>query len=112
VLAAVVGVFLGKIAAWHKGSRLDNVMSISALVCYTLFIPWFALLLLWILGFKWGLFPLGGVLTPALWISNAPLITRVLDVLHHLMLPLLTLFVINLGPQGGLYPDGPGKGIE
>jgi peptide/nickel transport system permease protein len=97
VLAAVVGVFLGKIAAWHKGSRLDNVMSISALVCYTLFIPWFALLLLWILGFKWGLFPLGGVLTPALWISNAPLITRVLDVLHHLMLPLLTLFVINLG---------------
>ncbi len=97
VLAAFVGVFLGKIAAWHKGSRLDNVMSISALVCYTLFIPWFALLLLWILGFQWGLFPLGGVLTPALWISNAPLITRILDVLHHLMLPLLTLFVINLG---------------
>ena len=97
VLAAVVGVFLGKMAAWYKGSRLDNVMSISALVCYTLFIPWFALLLLWILGFQWGLFPLGGVLTPALWISNAPLITRILDVLHHLMLPLLTLFVINLG---------------
>ncbi len=96
-LAAVVGVFLGKIAAWHKGSRLDNVMSISALVCYTLFVPWFALLLLWILGFKLGLFPLGGVLTPALWITNAPVITRVLDVLHHLMLPLLTLFVINLG---------------
>lgn len=97
LLAAFVGVFLGKIAAWHKGSRLDTVMSISALVCYTLFIPWFALLLLWVLAFKLGLFPLGGVLTPALWITNAPLITRTLDVLHHLMLPLLTLFIINLG---------------
>ncbi len=97
LLAAFAGVYLGKIAAWHKGSRLDNVMSVSALVCYTLFIPWFALLLLWILGFKWGLFPLGGVLTPALWISNASVFARILDVLHHLMLPLLTLFIINLG---------------
>jgi peptide/nickel transport system permease protein len=97
VLAAFVGVFLGKIAAWRKGSSLDNVMSISALVCYTLFIPWFALLLLWILGFKLGLFPLGGVLTPSLWVGNASLFIRILDVLHHLMLPLLTLFIINLG---------------
>jgi peptide/nickel transport system permease protein len=97
MLAAFAGVFLGKIAAWNKGSRLDSVMSISALVCYTLFIPWFALLLLWVLGFKLGLFPLGGILSPELWVGNASWFVRLLDIIHHMILPLLTLFIINLG---------------
>lgn len=97
VLAALAGVFLGKIAAWNKGKRIDNIMSISALVCYTLFIPWFALLLLWVLGFKLGMFPLGGVLSPELWVGNASWFYKALDLFHHLLLPLLTLFIINLG---------------
>jgi peptide/nickel transport system permease protein len=97
ILAAFAGVFLGKIAAWNKGSRLDSIMSISALVCYTLFIPWFALLLLWVLGFKLGLFPLGGILSPELWVGNASWFVRVLDIIHHMILPLMTLFIINLG---------------
>jgi peptide/nickel transport system permease protein len=97
ILAAFAGVYLGKIAAWNKGSRLDNVMSISALVCYTLFIPWFALLMLWVLGFKMGLFPLGGILTPELWVGDSSVFIRLMDVVHHMILPLLTLFIINLG---------------
>ncbi len=97
VLAAVVGIFLGKVAAWNKGSRMDNFMSISALVCYTLFIPWFALILLWVLGFKFELFPLGGVLSPELWVGNASSLIKLLDLIHHIILPLMTLFIINLG---------------
>ena len=97
LLAALAGVYLGKVAAWYKGSTLDNLMSVSALVCYTLFIPWFALLVLWLLGYKLGIFPLGGVLTPELWVLDLPWWRRVLDVGHHLVLPLITLFVINLG---------------
>ncbi len=97
VLSATAGVYLGKIAAWNKGSRLDNVMSISALVCYTLFIPWFALLMLWGLGYQLGLFPLGGVLTPELWVGGGSLPAKVLDLIHHMVLPLMTLFIINLG---------------
>ncbi len=98
ILAAFAGVFLGKVAAWNKGRFLDNLMSISALVCYTLFIPWFALLLLWLLGFKLAIFPLGGVLTPQLWIGEPGLnLVRIFDILHHMMLPLITLFIINLG---------------
>jgi peptide/nickel transport system permease protein len=97
ILAAFAGVFLGKIAAWNKGSRLDSIMSISALVCYTLFIPWFALLLLWVLGFQLGLFPLGGILSPELWVGNASWFVKGLDIVHHMILPLLTLFIINLG---------------
>jgi len=97
VMAALAGVFLGKVAAWNKGSRLDNFLSIFALVCYTLFIPWFALLLLWAMGFKLGIFPLGGVLTPELWVGDTSPLVKILDLLHHMILPLMTLFIINLG---------------
>jgi len=97
VLAATAGVYLGKIAAWNKGSRLDNIMSISALVCYTLFIPWFALLVLWGLGYQLGLFPLGGVLTPEIWVGGGSFLAKALDLVHHMVLPLMTLFIINLG---------------
>ncbi len=97
ILAAFAGVFLGKIAAWKKGSYLDNFLSISALACHTLFIPWFALLLLWGFAYKIGWFPLGGIISPELWIDNSSLALKILDVIHHLLLPLATLFVIHVG---------------
>jgi peptide/nickel transport system permease protein len=97
ILAAFVGVVLGKISAWNKGSTLDNILSISALICHTLFIPWFALLLLWFLGFKLGWFPLGGVLSPEIWITESSIFIKLLDILHHMFLPLMTLFFIHLG---------------
>jgi len=97
LLAAFVGVVLGKISAWKKGSGLDNFLSISALVCHTLFIPWFALLILWALAYKVGWFPLGGIISPELWIQDTSIFVKVLDVMHHMFLPLLTLFFIHLG---------------
>ncbi|MFH2093133.1 MAG: ABC transporter permease [Pseudomonadota bacterium] len=97
LLAAFAGVFLGKIAAWNKGSGLDNLLSTSALVGHTLFIPWFALLLLWILAYKVGWFPLGGIISPELWIEDASVFMKAMDVLHHMLLPLATLFFIHLG---------------
>jgi peptide/nickel transport system permease protein len=97
LLAAFVGVVLGKISAWKKGSGLDNFLSISALVCHTLFIPWFALLILWALAYKVGWFPLGGIISPELWIQDTSILIKVLDVMHHMFLPLLTLFFIHLG---------------
>ena len=97
ILAAFAGIKLGKIAAWRQRSTLDNFLSISALMGHTLFIPWFALLILWLLGFKLGCFPLGGVISPEVWISHSSLFTKFIDILHHLFLPLLTLFSIHVG---------------
>ncbi|MCP3876376.1 MAG: ABC transporter permease [Desulfobacteraceae bacterium] len=97
ILAALAGVFLGKISAWKKGSGIDSFLSISALICHTLFIPWFALLLLWGLAYKVGWFPLGGIISPELWIENSSAFMKTLDVIHHMLLPLGTLFFIHLG---------------
>ncbi len=97
LLAAFAGVLLGKLSAWKKGTAFDNVLSISALIGHTLFIPWIALLVLWGLGYKLGWFPLGGVISPELWVHETPVVVRLLDVLHHMLLPLFTLFFIHIG---------------
>lgn len=97
LLAAFLGVLLGKIAAWRKGSKLDLFLSLAALIGHTLFIPWFALLVLWMLAYKAGWFPLGGMISPELWIGDTSVFLRILDVIHHMILPVLTLVCIYLG---------------
>jgi len=98
VISALLGVFLGRIAAWRRGRRLDTLMTVGALFCHTLFLPWVALLLIWLLAFRVGWFPITGMISPAVWIDPAAgTLTRALDVLYHMALPLITLVLIHFG---------------
>jgi len=98
ILAALTGIFFGKIASWHKGKKIDSWLTIGALVCHTLFLPWLALIIIWLFGYRIGWFPLNGILSPEIWTDPANgIIVRTLDVLHHMALPLLTLFIIHFG---------------
>ncbi|WP_028321164.1 ABC transporter permease [Desulfatiglans anilini] len=98
VLAAFAGVFLGKIASWHKGRSLDTTMTLGALVTHTLFLPWLALILIWVFAYKLGWFPINGMISEEIWLDpNAGLWLKTLDVAHHMVLPLGTLFLIHFG---------------
>ena len=98
ILSALVGVFLGKIASWHKGKKTDSVMTIGALVTHTLFLPWLALILIWIFAYKFGWFPINGMISEEVWLDpEAGFIARALDVMYHMVLPLSTLFLIHFG---------------
>ncbi|MDZ7695601.1 MAG: ABC transporter permease [Deltaproteobacteria bacterium] len=98
ILSALVGVFLGKIASWHKGKKTDSIMTIGALVTHTLFLPWLALILIWVFGYKLGWFPINGMISEEVWLDpDAGLIKKGLDVLYHMVLPLSTLFLIHFG---------------
>ena len=98
ILSSLAGVKLGKIAAWSKGSPLDTGLTMAALVCHTLFLPWVALLIIWLLAFRLGWFPVTGMISAALWIRpDAAWYLKALDVLHHLALPMLTLFLVHFG---------------
>ncbi len=98
ILSALVGVFLGKIASWHKGKKIDSVMTIGALVTHTLFLPWLALILIWVFGYKFGWFPINGMISEEVWLDpEAGFIARALDVMYHMVLPLSTLFLIHFG---------------
>jgi len=98
ILSALVGVFLGKIASWHKGETTDTVMTIGALATHTIFLPWLGLILIWIFAYKLDWFPITGMLSEEVWLDpDAGLFTKVMDVIHHMILPLTTLFLIHFG---------------
>ena len=98
ILSALVGVFLGKIASWHKGKKTDSVLTIGALVTHTLFLPWLALILIWIFGYKFGWFPINGMISEEVWLDpEAGFIAKAIDVMYHMVLPLFTLFLIHFG---------------
>jgi peptide/nickel transport system permease protein len=98
ILSALAGVWLGKIIAWRKGSRTDTAVTIGALICHTLFLPWIALLLIWLLGYHLAWFPITGMISPEVWIDpHASFLAKSLDVMYHMALPLLTLFLVHFG---------------
>jgi peptide/nickel transport system permease protein len=98
ILSALVGVFLGKIAAWHKGEKLDTAMTLGALITHTAFLPWLALIMIWVFSFKLGWFPITGMVSEDVWLDpSSGFWSKFLDVLHHMALPLLTLFLIHFG---------------
>ena len=77
ILSALIGVFLGKIAAWQRAPRIDTWMTIGALVCHTLFLPWLALMMIWVFAYWVGWFPITGMVSPEMWIDpDSGLIAR------------------------------------
>ncbi len=98
ILSAFVGVFLGKIASWHKGKKLDVWMTIGALVTHTVFLPWLALIMIWVFGYKLGWFPINGMISEEIWLDpESGFWLKLIDVVHHMILPLTTLFLIHFG---------------
>ena len=98
ILSALVGVFLGKIASWYKGKKTDGIMTVGALVTHTLFLPWLALILIWIFAYKFSWFPINGMISEEVWLDpDNGFFIKALDVLYHMVLPLSTLFLIHFG---------------
>lgn len=94
VISYMIGLPLGKYIAWRRGSRLEIGITTFGLFFYTIFIPWFGLIAIWVFSYKLGWFPLGGMLTPELWADeNVGMFRKILDVLYHLCLP---VFVLSL----------------
>ncbi len=98
ILSALVGIFLGKIASWHKGEKTDTLMTLGALITHTAFLPWMALILIWVFAYKLGWFPINGMISEDVWLNpSAGLWAKGLDVAHHMVLPMATLFMIYFG---------------
>lgn len=98
ILSALVGISWGKIASWHKGKKVDIALTIASLVTHTMFLPWLALLFIWMFGYKLNWFPITGLISPEIWLNpESGFFAKGLDVLYHMVLPLLTLFIIYFG---------------
>jgi peptide/nickel transport system permease protein len=94
LLSAVIGVIGGIVAAWRRGSKTDYSITSSTMVFYSMPDFWLGMLLLVGFAVVLGWFPVGGLVDLG---SNATGFARLLDQLHHLALPCLTLTLAYLG---------------
>jgi ABC-type dipeptide/oligopeptide/nickel transport systems, permease components len=91
VLSAVLGIMFGRIIAWRRNSKLEYSLTLVGLFFYMMPIFFFGLILIYIFAFKLGLFPTSGMIDYELWTFGATASEKIIDILHHLILPLITL---------------------
>ncbi|WP_107304368.1 ABC transporter permease [Streptomyces sp. FXJ1.172] len=96
VLYTALGLVLGTRAAWHRGRFADRFHTGLALTLYSVPSFWLGLLLIIVFavgaGPVPGLFPTGGMES-----GGKHGLDYVVDVVHHLVLPVLTLVAVEYG---------------
>jgi peptide/nickel transport system permease protein len=94
ILSFVIGTLLGMLAAWRRGTWVDNLLTPALTFLQAIPYFWLALILLYVLGLKLGWFPLYGAfdinIDPG-WNSD-----YILSVLYHALLPALTIILSSM----------------
>ncbi len=67
IIAFYTGFLIGKILAWRRGSKSETWITVTSVFSYTVFYPWFALMMLWFFGYRLGWLPIGKFLYPEKW---------------------------------------------
>jgi peptide/nickel transport system permease protein len=88
VISILLGLWQGTRAGWRRGSGFDRFSTGVALTLWSAPTFWLGMILLAVAG-AW--FPTQGILDPD---TPAAFLPQLLDVLHHLVLPCLTLVAV------------------
>jgi peptide/nickel transport system permease protein len=95
ILAIGIGILLGIIAASRRGTRIDVGTLGFSLVTYAMPSFWLGMIMvsLFSVGLNW--FPVGGMESPGM--AFADLGSRLVDILHHSILPIITMSILLIG---------------
>jgi peptide/nickel transport system permease protein len=107
LIALAVGIPAGVIAATHRAGPLDYGTMIVALIGISTPVYWAGIVLIYLLSFRLGLFPIGGILGTGIrleHITDAYVLDSLLTAnwtalrssLHHLLLPAIVLSTIPM----------------
>ncbi|MGL5069083.1 MAG: ABC transporter permease [Sarcina sp.] len=95
ILGLLIAVPIGIVSATKQYSGFDKVFTVFALIGISMPSFFFGLVLIKYLGVELALFPISGMTKPG---STATGFVHIMDVLKHMMLPLI---VLTLGSVGG-----------
>ncbi len=106
-IALLIGIPAGVIAATHRATPLDYGTMLVALVGISTPVFWSGIVLIYILSFRLGLFPIGGIIGTGIkldHITDAYVLDSILtrnwpafwSSLHHLLLPAFVLATIPM----------------
>ncbi len=66
-----MGFLTGKVLAWRRNKRGEMAITISGVALWTVFYPWFALMMIWLFAATLNIVPINQFLTPLKW-RDAP----------------------------------------
>lgn len=95
LLAIGIGLFVGILAAWKRATPVDVAALGFTLVSYSMPTFWLGILMVALFSGALGLFPVSGMISPALVFADGW--TKAVDVLGHLFLPAVTLALVLAG---------------
>ncbi len=65
----ILGFVAGKFIAWRRGRRGEHALTVGGVLLYTVFYPWFALMLIWFFAFYADVVPINKFLDPQEWVD-------------------------------------------
>ena len=69
IVAFWAGYITGKILAWRRGGFVEYASTIAGVTLYTVFLPWFALMMIWLFAVTLDVLPAGKFIDPLKWLS-------------------------------------------
>ena len=94
LLSFALGITLGTITGWKRGSRLDSIIPATTLLTAMPYF-WLALLMVYLFANKWQIFPAQGGYDPSLDVGWSG--AFISSAVQHSILPALTLVVASIG---------------
>ena len=95
VLSIVIGIVLGVIFAWKRGSKLDVAGLSLSLVLYSMPSFWVGILMVMLFAVYWRIFPICGMSVPGTYFTTVW--GQLGDLLKHMFLPTVTFALILIG---------------
>ncbi len=95
ILSIIIGVVLGVILAWKRGSRIDVIGLSVSLILYSMPTFWIAIIMVMLFAVYWQIFPLGGMSSPGVFYTT--FWGEIASKLRHLFLPAVTFALILIG---------------
>ncbi|MEM1674858.1 MAG: ABC transporter permease [Candidatus Bathyarchaeia archaeon] len=93
ILSFLLAYFIGTMAAWRPGRRLDVIIQFSGLISIAFPIFWVGSIFLMVFSYYIPIFPRGGSLTPG--VIHADIWSFLSDAIYHAALPIITLTIFS-----------------
>ncbi|WP_174590332.1 ABC transporter permease [Methanocella conradii] len=94
LISTALGIFLGLESSWRRGTALDRALLIVMPSLKSIPIFFLGSLMIFIFGFRLGIFPVSGGMTPYAAYSSP--LAMVIDIASHLALPLACLIIFEI----------------
>lgn len=95
VIAVIVGIFFGIVAAWKRGKALDTGLLSTSLLLYSMPTFWLGMILILVFCVTFRMFPVNGMVTPgAVFVNTWAYIS---DVTRHMVLPMACMALGMIG---------------